>query len=198
MKLSKIIISVALLCICVSLKAQVTPQQEKEAAKEAKKEAKKLVKEGWKVPAGELSLEKQWAQSIIMRMEKDDEGQPKYVFGRAISGGDFYDAAKLQAMEVAKSELIGNMSTDITRLVNMKLQNKQKSARSATSVSEIVAKSKSFMSQKLDNILPVLEIYRTNADETVEVQLLIAYERRSGINEALDSIDKELEDEGIR
>ncbi|MBR1409699.1 MAG: hypothetical protein IJ580_01180 [Prevotella sp.] len=198
MKLSKIIISIALLCVNVPMMAQVTPQQEKEAAKEAKKEAKKLEKEGWKVPAGELSIEKQWAQTIIMRMEKDDEGQPKYVFGRAISGGDFYDAAKLQAIEVAKSELIGNISTDVTRLIDMKLQNKQKSARSATSMSEITAKGKSLMSQKLDTVIPVLEIYRTNPDNTVEIQLVIAYERRAGVNEILDSVNAELEDEGIR
>lgn len=198
MKLSRIIMSMVLLCVCLPTIAQVTPQQEKEAAKEAKKEAKKLAKEGWKVLAGELSLEKQWAQSILMSMEKDEDGQPKYVFGRANSSGDFYDAAKLQAMEVAKSNLIGNMSTDITRLVDMKLQNQQKSARSATSLSQVTAKSKSIMSQLLNNIRPVLEIYRTNPDNTVEVQLLIAYELQNAVNRVMDSINKDLEEDGIR
>lgn len=198
MKLTKFIFSIVLLCVCMPSMAQLTSQQEKEVAKEAKKEAKTLIKEGWRVPAGELSIEKQLAQSIMMTMEKDDDGRPKYVFGRANSGGDFYDAAKLQAMEVAKSELIGNMSADVTRLIDMKLQNQQKNARSASSLATIMAKGKSFMSQKLKNILPVLEIYRTNSDGTVEVQLRLAYERNTGVNEIMDSISEDIEEEGIR
>lgn len=198
MKLTKTLMSIVLLCISLPIMAQVTPKQEKEAIKEAKKEAKKLTKEGWVVAAGELSIEKQLANSFMMRMEKDDEGQAKYAFGRAISSGDFYDAAKLQAMEAAKSDLIGNMTTDITRLVDMKLQNQQKSTKSATSLSQVSAKSKSIMSQQLSNILPVVEIYRTNADGMVEVQLMLSYELQVGVNKVMDSINEDIEDEGIR
>lgn len=197
MKLTKIFLGIVLLCVCVPVSAQLTPAQEKEAIKIAKKEAKKLIKEGWMVPSGELPIERQLIQSYMMSMEKDEDNQPKYVFGQAISGGDFYDAAKLQASESAKANLIGNLSTDMTRLIDMQLQNQQKSAKSATSLSKITAKSKSLMSQKLGALTPVVEIYRNVSEESVEVQLRVAYERAVGVKQSLDLISKDLEDEGI-
>ena len=113
MKLIKILMAVVLLGITTST---VYAQSDKELAKQAKKEAKQLKKEGWKVPVGGLPMEAQLLKAYKLQAETDMEQQPKYIFGQAMSGGTFYDAAKMQATELAKAELAGNISTNLTSL----------------------------------------------------------------------------------
>lgn len=105
MKREKFFITVMLFCILsIPSNAQVMALQEKQFAKDAKKEAKMLKKEGWGVPAGNLPLERQLSLAYKLQAEVNADMQPKYIFGQAISGGSFYDAAKMQAVELAKAE----------------------------------------------------------------------------------------------
>lgn len=183
--------------IPVSVCAQYTAQQEKQISKEAKKEAKKLKKEGWGVPAGNLPLERQLSLAYKLQAEVNADMQPKYIFGQAISGGGFYDAAKMQAVELAKAELAGNIATDLTTLVNLKLENQQISADKASSASEIIQKGRSLVSQKLGPTIPLIEIYRTTKEGVVEVQIRLAYDKEKGIKAALDAMNPEFEGIGI-
>ncbi len=158
MRLLKTIMSVMLLSITpFHMYAQFTAQQEKQIAKEAKKEAKRLKKEGWSVPAGNLPLEMQLAQAYKLQAEVNNDMQPKYIFGQAISGGSFYDAAKMQAVELAKAELAGNILTDLTTIVSSKLENHQVSSDKANSASEIIKEGEAVVSQKLYS--PIQLIY---------------------------------------
>ena len=198
MRLRSIIVLVTLIgFICVPVSAQLTDKQEKQIAKEAKKEAKKLKKEGWQVPAGGFSIERQLNKAYMLQAETDMDNNPKYLIGQAISGGSFYDAAKMQAVELAKAELAGNIATDLTTLVNIKLGNQQISAEKASSASEIIEKGKSLVSQKLGSTISLIEIYRNTKEGTIEVQIRLAYEKEKGIKAALDAIDSELEEEGV-
>ena len=143
--------------IPVSVCAQYTAQQEKQFAKDAKKEAKRLKKEGWGVPAGNLPLERQLSLAYKLQAEVNADMQPKYIFGQAISGGSFYDAAKMQAVELAKAELAGNILTDLTTIVSSKLENHQVSSDKANSASEIIKEGEAVVSQKLYS--PIQLIY---------------------------------------
>ena len=183
--------------IGMPVSAQLTEKQEKQITKEAKKEAKKLKKEGWQVPAGAFSMERQLTKAYMLQEETDADYHPKYIIGQAISGGSFYDAAKMQAVELAKAELAGNIATDLTTLVNLKLGNQQISADKASSASEIIQKGKSLVSQKLGSTIPLIELFRTKGDGSVEVQIRLAYDKKKGIKDALDAIDSELEAEGV-
>ena len=183
--------------IPVSVCAQTTTQQEKQIAKEAKKEAKRLKKEGWSVPAGNLPLEMQLAQAYKLQAEVNNEMQPKYIFGQAISGGGFYDAAKMQAVELAKAELASNILTDLTTIVNVKLENRQISADQATSASEIIKEGEAVVSQQLVSPIPLVEIYRTLKDGTVEVQIRFAYEKEKGLKTGINALNTEFEKEGV-
>ena len=191
MNLKKVMMLIALTgFIGMPVSAQLTEKQEKQITKEAKKEAKKLKKEGWQVPAGAFSMERQLTKAYMLQEETDADGQ-------AISGGSFYDAAKMQAVELAKAELAGNIATDLTTLVNLKLGNQQISADKASSASEIIQKGKSLVSQKLGSTIPLIELFRTKGDGSVEVQIRLAYDKKKGIKDALDAIDSELEAEGV-
>ena len=198
MNLKKVMMLIALTgFIGMPVSAQLTEKQEKQITKEAKKEAKKLKKEGWQVPAGAFSMERQLTKAYMLQEETDADYHPKYIIGQAISGGSFYDAAKMQAVELAKAELAGNIATDLTTLVNLKLGNQQISADKASSASEIIQKGKSLVSQKLGSTIPLIELFRTKGDGSVELQIRLAYDKKKGIKDALDAIDSELEAEGV-
>lgn len=75
------------------------------ATKSARKAAKTYVKEGWKVAPGALPLEKQLDRAYGMQYEYDDNAYPRYIMAEAMSIGENYDAAKMQALELAKQTL---------------------------------------------------------------------------------------------
>ena len=76
----------------------------KSEMKAIKKEAKKLEKEGWKVKPGELPIVDQLVRSRRVQLEEDENGEKWYI-GAASSIGGIYDAARMQALTLAKMTL---------------------------------------------------------------------------------------------
>ncbi|MDE6036984.1 MAG: hypothetical protein K2G05_01830, partial [Duncaniella sp.] len=91
------------------LAKQTKKQLGEKASKTARKEAKKLAKEGWTVSPGALPMEKQLDKSYMMQYEYDKDGFPQFIMGEAMSVGGNYDAAKMQALELAKQNLAGQV-----------------------------------------------------------------------------------------
>lgn len=171
--------------VCVMLMSTITTfafsQQDKELEKYIKQEVKQLKKDGWKVPIGGLPIEEQLRKAIKLQREEDGNHQQKYVFGNAISGGSFYDAAKMQATELAKAELAGNIATSLTSAVNTIVENKQISQEQAISATEIIRKGASTVSQRLGTTIPLIEMYRERKDGNVEVQIRLAYDKKKAL-----------------
>lgn len=145
------------------------------ASKAARKEAKNLSKEGWKAAPGALPIEKQLDKSYMMQMEYDDDMYPKYIMAEAMSIGENYDAAKMQALELAKQNLAGQIQTEITALVENSVANKQLSAEQADSVTKSVLAGKNLISQSIGRTINVVEVYRTLSNKNKEVLVRIAY-----------------------
>ena len=122
------------------------------ASKAAKKEAKKYVKEGWEVAPGALPIEKQLDKAYMMQQQYDESMFPLFIMGEAMSIGEHYDAAKMQAMELAKQSLAGQIQTEITALVDNQVSNKQLSADEAASISQTVSAGKNLISQIRDEL----------------------------------------------
>lgn len=99
------------------LKASKSELNEK-ASKAAKKEAKKLQKEGWQTAPGALPLEKQLDKSYAMQYQYDESMYPMYIMGEAMSIGENYDGAKMQAMELAKQNLAAQIQTEVSGLID--------------------------------------------------------------------------------
>ena len=97
----------------------------KKARKAARKEAKKLSKEGWKTTPGALPLEKQLDKSYLMQYQYDSDGFPKFIMAEAMRVGGNYDAAKMQALELAKQNLAGQIQTEVTALIENTVANEQ-------------------------------------------------------------------------
>lgn len=180
---------------------EVVKQSKKElnarVSRATKKEVKKLQKEGWQVTPGALPIEKQLEKSYLMQFEYDESGFPLYIMAEAMSIGGNYDAAKMQALELAKQNLAGQIQTEVTALVENTVANQQMEAEDAASITESVSASKNLISQSLGRVLPVMEVYRTKNNKNKEVLVRLAYNQKMACEAAKRAIKQDLENKGI-
>lgn len=165
-------------------------------SKSARKEAKKLKKEGWNTAPGALPLEKQLDKSYMMQYEYDEYYFPKFIMGEAMSVGGNYDGAKMQALELAKQNLAGQIQTEITALVENTVANKQLEAEEAATVTQSVMASKNLISQSIGRTITVMEVYRTLKNKNKEVLVRIAYNSAMAKAAVKKTIREDLEKRG--
>lgn len=166
------------------------------ASKAARKEAKKLKKEGWQTAPGALPLEKQLDKSYMMQYEYEEDAFPKYLMGEAMSVGGNYDAAKMQALELAKQNLAGQIQTEITALIENTVANEQMDQGDAASVTRSVMASKNLISQSIGRTITVMEVYRTMKNNNKEVLVRIAYNSKMAKAAAKKAVKEDLEKRG--
>lgn len=167
------------------------------ASKAARKEAKKLKKEGWTVTPGALPMDKQLDRSYKMQYEYEEGGYPKYIMADAMSIGENYDAAKRQAIELAKENIAAEMETEMTALIENTVANKQLTAEQAASVTQTITASKNIISQRLGRVVPVMECYRTKSNKNKEVLVRVAYNAKMATDSAKRVVREQLEEKGI-
>lgn len=204
-------VTMAMLLMAGSMYAQQTKQQLKErqelakaskkelnekASKAARKEAKRLAKEGWEVAPGSLPIEKQLDRSYMMQYQYDMDGFPLYIMAEAVSTAGNYDAAKMQALELAKQNLAGQIQTEVTALIDNTVANKQMDQNEAVSITESVLAGKNLISQSIGRVVPVTEMYRVVNGKNREVSVRIAYNSEMAKKAAKDAIRKDLEEKG--
>lgn len=165
------------------------------ATKAAKKEAKKLQKEGWQPAPGALPLEKQLDKSYLMQMEYDESMYPKYLMGEAMSIGENYDGAKMQALELAKQNLAAQVQTEVSALVDNSVATQQLAMEEAVTVTKSIMASKSLIVQSIGRTITVMECYRTLKNKNKEVLVRIAYNGEMAKQAAKNAIRQSLENE---
>lgn len=211
MNAAKILLFFMLAGTCSMVSAQITKEQQKErkelakaskselnakATKTARKEAKKLTKEGWMAAPGALPLEKQLDRSYLMQMEYDENMYPKYLMGEGMSIGGNYDAAKMQALELAKQNLAGMIQTEITALIENTVTNKQLEADEVISATQSVMAAKNLISQSIGRTITIIELYRNTKNKNKEVLVRIAYNGAMAKAAAKKAIRDKLEEKG--
>lgn len=205
------IMLLSLIAVATPSFAQLTKEQKKErkemskmtknelnekASKTARKEAKQLKKQGWLVSPGALPIDKQLDKSYNLQFEIDKNMMPKYIMAEAMSIGENYDAAKLQAIELAKQNLAGQIETEVTALIDNTVANDQLPQEKANSITRTVAASKSIISQRIGRTIPVVELYRVKNDKNKEVLVRLAYDTESALKVAKQVLKEELEKKG--
>ncbi len=166
------------------------------ASKAAQKDAKAYKKEGWSTAPGALPMEKQLDKSYMMQYEYDEDLFPKYIMGEAMSIGGNYDAAKMQALELAKQNLAGQIQTEITALIENTVANDQLDKDEAVSVTRSVMAAKNLISQSIGRTLPVMELYRKKSNGNTEVLVRIAYNNEMAKAAAKKALKADLEQRG--
>lgn len=203
----KFVCAFAFLCLTANVTAQTVKDIRKErqeirkvskndlnekATKAARKDAKKLTKEGWITAPGALPLEKQLDKSYMMQMEYDEDMYPKYLMGEAMSIGENYDAAKMQALELAKQNLAGQIQTEVTALIENSVANKQLANEDAASLTQSIMGAKNLISQSIGRTITVMECYRVKSNKNKEVLVRIAYNGAMAKAAAKRAIQEEL------
>ena len=202
--MKKIIIfmsALALLAAPLSMNADNNKAAKKQldvkASKTARNEAKRLKKEGWKPAPGALPIEKQLDNSFLKQQEEDELGYPKFLMGEAMSIGENYDAAKMQALELSKQNLAGQIQTEVTALIENTVANKQLAKEEAVSITESVIASKNLISQKIGKTIVVTELYRELSNKNKEVLVRVAYNMQMAKEAARQAIREDLEQKGL-
>lgn len=126
----------------------------KQASRSSEKEAKRLVDDGWQTFPGTQTIKKQLNRCYLMQFSLNDDGSPSFIIAEGSGSGQNYDAAKSQALEVAKRNLHSKMPSSMTTCTNdSTLQNTSR-------------------------IITIVELYRTIPRQGKEVMLRIATKAR--------------------
>lgn len=214
MKLMRIFVALLFLVTTMTVSAQVSKEELKarkelkkqskkalheKATKEARKEAKKLKKQGWQTTPGTLPIEKQIDKAFLMQMEYDEDLFPKYLMAEGMSIGENYDGAKMQAIELAKQNLAGQIQTEVTALIENNVANNQLEAGEAATATKSIMAAKSLISQSLGRVLPVVELYRVvdkKHNKNKEVLVRLAYDSKKAKEAAKKAVRAGLAEEG--
>ena len=173
MKTVKVIMTMVLaFAMTMTVSAQAF---DKAHMKEIKNKVKKYEKEGWKVVPGSLSLRDMLIRSKKAELEEDVEGNLKWTVGVASSVGGVYDAARMQAMTLAKAELAALLSTNLTQKFEVGVNNESLPHAEAESKAKAIMAAKALsIDQKLGNPRVLFDAYRELPNGNVEVTLRVA------------------------
>ena len=144
-----------------------------------------------------MSIEKQLARAELLDNSFEEDGvTQKYAKGDATSTAESYDAGKMQALELARLNLVSSIETDITELAETNRSNKDISADNAASVIKVLRSSKSFVSKKLGQTNSVIEMYRELPNGNVQVRVQTYYSMDKAREIAKSVVREELEKQG--
>ncbi len=170
---------------------------DKKASKTARKEAKQLKKAGWQITPGALPLEQQLDRAYEMQNEFDSDGTPKYIIGSAMSLGETYDAAKMQALELAKHEIASQLVTQIKASIENTVLNKQLEADDALSITKTSVLSDATIANRIGRTLIVIECYRDKENTMKEAMVRVAYDSRTARQIVRQTISENMEKQGM-
>lgn len=169
-------------------------------SKSAKKEAKELQKEGWKAMAGSKSIELQITEAQLLGEElmaaEDGSVAKRFIQHSASQVAGTYNAAYAAARNVATIEIAAALRTQVAAAMQAKLDNQQTSAITAVTVEKFNERAKSIVDATLTNIRPMVTIYRVLPNNTYEVQVRVAFDKKELAARIKRNMQKELEQEG--
>ncbi len=166
----------AALFMMFAVSASVNAQELSKAnQKLLKKQLKEFKAEGWKVNPGQLPLETQLTKSFTSQSEVDAMGYEVWIVGEGRSTGTVYDAARTQAMTVAKGEIATKLRTDMTSTIEQDLANEQFGADEAESIAKtIVSQQGRSIDQQLNRPKTLMECWRKLPNGNTEVLIRCA------------------------
>lgn len=168
--------------------------------KDAKKQAKQYTKDGWVVPAGEKTIEKQLTESQLLREElmTDEEGgiTKRFIQHTASQVSGTYNTGYAAARTAAIVELAAALRTQVAAAMQQKADNQQTSAINAVTVDKFNQRAKAIVDATLTNARPVVAMYRVLPNNNYEVMVGIAFDKKELSARLKRTMQKELEQEG--
>lgn len=174
---------------------KIKKQLKKRALKQARKEAKSMKKLGYSHFMGDLPLDKQLEQAYFKQLAKDEKGTPLFFTANGNSVAGTVSAAEIQALEIAKLNLAGQVETKIIASIEQGIANKQLNREDAATISKIVVASRNMIAQELGMVYPIMKAKRNTGDKNVECDVKIAYSFDHAHLKAKKVISEQLEKE---
>ena len=174
-------------------KKEIQKELKEKASKDARKQAKRLKKDGFTVAPGQLPMDKQIESTMIKRFESDDEGNKLWFVSDARAVGETHSAAKMQAYEVAKLSMAGQIGTEVKGLMETTIANSQLDAVAAESITQTIASAQSIVAARIGRTTTLFEADRRVGTNT-EIYVTVGYSYNDAMNLAKDIIGKELKE----
>jgi hypothetical protein len=141
-------------------------------------------KEGWMVTPGMLPVKEQVTESNRMLRTRDSEGQLKYYAGNGLSVGEFYDAAKITAIQVASINLAAAVEKTVMGAFESAFSTDEKGKKEAVSALEVNGGLRTVIATRLRNTITATDMYRELKNGNVEVSVLLLYDKKKALEEA--------------
>lgn len=167
--------------------------QSRQQSKDAKKEAKRLEKEGFKTMS--IPIMRQLEDFYTRMAERNDDGTPKYLMATERATGNSYSAAQMEAVNVAKVRLAGQVQTTVMSQAKIDLANASLSAEEAASITKALEKSTLMVAQKLSRVIIAEEYYRVLDNKNYEVVVVMLYDCKAVREQVLADARAELQKE---
>ena len=166
---------------------------EAKAIKDARKQARKYKKEGYKVAPGSLPMEKMLEYTWIKQVERNDDGELKYLHADGNGVANTRSAAYMQAFELAKVNLAGQMETMVRAIIEGNVGNDQLSNEEAETITRVLSASKNIIATKLSRVDPVFVIHRDLKNKNVEVNVKLMYSKENALRVTRDAIREKMD-----
>ena len=145
-----------------------------------------------------LPLHQQIEEYYAKMSEKDEDGMPKYLSETNMAVGNSFSAAKMEAINIAKTRLAGQIQTTVMAEAKISLGNSTLSSEDAASVTKALEKSTQLIAQKLSKVVIAQEYYKILNNKNYEVHVVLLYNTKNVkdmlIQDAKAELEKELKD----
>lgn len=202
MKTMRTIIMMMLMMLSVNVMGQSIAESIERARaqvnkKAIKQEIKRLKKEGWHVVPGSPAMEIQLEEAYVYELAKDNNMNKLYYIGIGQSPGKTFDTAHLNANEVARVVLAGQVGSVATGMANVMVSNKQLSQTDAESVCDVISKNKRLYMSRLGKVDTVFMVSRELENGNIEVLVRMVASVKSVEDLSKSVLMEELKKRGI-
>ena len=159
----------------------------------SEEDAEQLLNDGWKTTPSALPLERQMDAMYIMQMEYDSKLFPAYVMVEANSVNQDYNAAKKRAVELAKSVLVEKIQSEISLQIDWAIKTELIESKEGEALIKSLKAAKNSISQNLEDVMSVEDIYRITSSKRFEVRVAIACTADVAKKVVKDAVNADLE-----
>ena len=159
----------------------------------SEEDAEQLLNDGWKTTPSALPLERQMDAMYIMQMEYDSKLFPAYVMAEANSVNQDYNAAKNRAVELAKSVLVEKIQSEISLQIDWAIKTELIESKEGEALIKSLKAAKNSISQNLEDVMIVEDIYRITSSKRFEVRVAIACTADVAKKVVKDAVNADLE-----
>ena len=159
----------------------------------SEEDAEQLLNDGWKTTPSALPLERQMDAMCIMQMEYDSKLFPAYVMAEANSVNQDYNAANKRAVELAKSVLVEKIQSEISLQIDWAIKTELIESKEGEALIKSLKAAKNSISQNLEDVMIVEDIYRITSSKRFEVRVTIACTADVAKKALKDAVNADLE-----